>query len=133
MSQLTGLKKFNLKSLLPPHSLRRIKNLAFLGAVDEVSFILCLYFQNIFIFAPRFMGISDSEYFRLQEVYGAASIVCVWPGGWLSDRVENGLLVRISLILSGIAGIMFSIFSSPVFSFFVSGNYFFFYAPLYVL
>ena len=72
---------------------KRIRSLAILGAVDEASFILCLYLQNIFILLPRMLGMADSTYFRLTEIYGVSSVISCIFGGKLADKINNQTLM----------------------------------------
>lgn len=54
------------------------------------------------------LGVTNTELGILNSVFGVFAVICYAPGGWLADRVSPNLLLAISLIGTGLAGIYFS-------------------------
>ena len=65
------------------------------------SDIFYIPMQNAFGFTKTQMGI-------LLSTFGAVSLLAYFPGGWLADRFSPRKLITISLVITAIAGFIFS-------------------------
>jgi sugar phosphate permease len=65
------------------------------------SDIFYIPMQNAFGFTKTQMGI-------LLSTFGAVSLIAYFPGGWLADRFSTRKLITIALVITALAGFVFS-------------------------
>lgn len=58
------------------------------------------------------LQLSNTQLGVLMSIFGVASMISYFPGGWIADRVSPRILISISLWLTGIAGLYFATFPS---------------------
>jgi nitrate/nitrite transporter NarK len=79
------------------------------GAVIYLlPFLRELYYEPL----QRALHINNTQSGMLTSVFGMTSMVTYLIGGWVADRVSPRLLIAMSLILTGLLGLMFATFPS---------------------
>ena len=50
------------------------------------------------------MHLDNTQIGLMGSVFGLASMIFYWPGGWLADRVSPRALITLSLVATGLLG-----------------------------
>ncbi len=58
------------------------------------------------------LGLTNVEFGTLMSAFGVSSMLTYGPGGWLADRLSPRLLISVSMILTGLGGLVFASFPS---------------------
>lgn len=58
------------------------------------------------------LGLSNTQLGVLMSVFGVTAMLSYFPGGWLADRFSPHILIAVSLVSTGIAGLGFATFPS---------------------
>ena len=74
------------------------------GIIFTLPFLQEVYYKPI----AQAFSLSNTEVGSLLSVFGAVSMICYFPGGWLADRVSPRKLITASLLSTGGAGLYFA-------------------------
>ena len=58
------------------------------------------------------LNLTNVEFGTLMTAFGITSMLTYGPGGWLADRYSPRLLITISMIFTGLGGLIFATFPS---------------------
>jgi nitrate/nitrite transporter NarK len=78
------------------------------GIIFMIPFLREVYYIPL----QKALGISNTQLGVLMSVFGAASLITYFPGGWLADRFSARKLITLSMLLSGFSGLYFASFPS---------------------
>ena len=78
------------------------------GIIFFLPFLQELYYRPL----TEALNLTNTEVGSLLSIFGATSLLCYVPGGWLADRVSPRILISASLMMTGISGLYFSTFPS---------------------
>ena len=78
------------------------------GAIYNLPYV----FEFLYIPMQQAMDLSKTQMGALMGVFGAASIVTYFPGGWLADRISPRKLITFAMITTGSGGFYFATFPS---------------------
>lgn len=87
---------------------KRILSLFSLIAAGGIIYVLPYMRQSYHATMIEVLGVTNTELGILNAVFGIFAVICYVPGGWLADRYSPRLLLTISLMGSGLAGVYFS-------------------------
>jgi len=74
------------------------------GIIFMLPYLFMVYaqpMQDAFVF-------SDSQTGKLMGVFGAASLIAYFPGGWMADRFPSKQLISIALLSTGLVGLYYA-------------------------
>ena len=87
-------------------------------------FILCLSAYIVYVLpylrwtyydaVMEASGLNNTQFGLTMSLYGAVSMICYAPGGWLADRFSARKLMALSLVISGLSGLWFATFPGYV-------------------
>jgi nitrate/nitrite transporter NarK len=78
------------------------------GIIFMIPFLREVYYIPL----QKALGISNTQLGVLMSVFGAASLITYFPGGWLADRFSARKLITLSMLVSGFSGLYFASFPS---------------------
>lgn len=78
------------------------------GTIFNVVYIFEIYY----IPTQTALDLSKSQMGVLLGVFGAVSLVCYAPGGWLADRFSSRKLITLAMVITGITGFYYATFPS---------------------
>lgn len=78
------------------------------GIIFLIPFLREVYYIPL----QKALGISNTQLGVLMSVFGAASFITYFPGGWLADRFSARKLITLSMLVSGFSGLYFASFPS---------------------
>lgn len=87
------------------------------GIIFVLPFLFEVYYRPM---ADAF-GLTNTELGRFMSTFGFVSMLAYFPGGWIADRVSPRLLMTVSLLATGAAGLYFSTIPSYAASLAVHG------------
>ena len=92
--------------------------IAFSGGI---IFVLPFLFEVYYRPMTDAFGLTNTELGRFMSTFGSVSMLAYFPGGWIADRVSPRLLMTVSLLATGAAGLYFSTIPSYAASLVVHG------------
>jgi len=101
--------------------IRRWVMMACLCLSGGIIFMLPFLREVYYIPLQKALNLSNTQLGVLMSVFGAASLLTYFPGGWLADRVSSRKLITLSMLATGLAGIYFATFPSYPLSIAVHG------------
>ena len=78
------------------------------GIIFMIPFLREVYYIPL----QKALDISNTQLGVLMSVFGAASLITYFPGGWLADRFSARKLITFSMLVSGFSGLYFASFPS---------------------
>jgi nitrate/nitrite transporter NarK len=78
------------------------------GTIYNVVYL----FEVYYIPTQTALDLSKSEMGMLMGVFGAVSLLCYAPGGWLADRFSSRKLITLAMIITGSSGFYYATFPS---------------------
>jgi nitrate/nitrite transporter NarK len=91
---------------------RRWLVMACLCLSGGIIFLLPFLREVYYIPLQKALGLTNTQLGVLMSVFGAASLLTYFPGGWLADRVSSRKLISFSMLATGLAGFIFASFPS---------------------
>lgn len=92
-----------------------------LCASGGIIYLLPFLREVYYIPLQKALNLTNTQLGVLMTVFGAASMVTYFPGGWLADRFSPRKLMTLALVLTGLAGLYFATFPSYRLSVLVHG------------
>jgi MFS family permease len=77
-----------------------------------IIFMLPFLREVYYIPLQQALHLSNTQLGMLSGVFGATSMICYFPGGWVADRFSPRKLMAASLLATGVAGLCFASFPS---------------------
>ncbi len=74
----------------------------------SVIFWLPLFSDIFYIPMQNAFGFTKTQIGILLSTFGAVSLIAYFPGGWLADRFSPRILITIALVITALAGFVFS-------------------------
>jgi len=78
------------------------------GAIYNVVYV----FEVYYIPTQQAMDLTKSQMGMLLGVFGAVSLACYGPGGWLADRFSSRKLITLAMLVTGGTGFYYATFPS---------------------
>jgi nitrate/nitrite transporter NarK len=78
------------------------------GAIYNVVYV----FEVYYIPTQQAMDLTKSQMGLLLGVFGAVSLACYGPGGWLADRFSSRKLITLAMLVTGGTGFYYATFPS---------------------
>jgi nitrate/nitrite transporter NarK len=76
------------------------------GSIFNLPYV----FEVWYVPMQEAMNLSKTQMGVLMGVFGAASLIAYFPGGWLADRLSPRKLITVSMIATGVGGLFFATF-----------------------
>ena len=93
-------------------SFKRWLVMACLGMSGGLIYLLPFLREVYYLPLQKALHLSNTQLGVLMSVFGAASLITYFPGGWLADRYSPRKLMTFSLLMTGFAGLYFASFPS---------------------
>lgn len=93
-------------------AIRRWLEMTCLALSGGIIFMLPFLREVYYIPLQQALRISNTQLGWLSGIFGATSMICYFPGGWLADRFSPRKLMALSLWATGTAGLCFAAFPS---------------------
>ena len=74
----------------------------------SVIFWLPLFSDIFYIPMQNAFGFTKTQMGLLLSTFGAVSLIAYFPGGWLADRFSPRKLITTALVITALAGFVFS-------------------------
>jgi len=78
------------------------------GTIYNVVYV----FEVYYIPTQQALDLTKSQMGMLMGVFGAASLACYGPGGWLADRFSSRKLITLAMLVTGGTGFYYATFPS---------------------
>lgn len=78
------------------------------GTIYNVVYV----FEVYYIPTQQALDLTKSQMGMLMGVFGAASLACYGPGGWLADRFSSRKLITLAMLVTGGTGFYYASFPS---------------------
>jgi len=93
-------------------AIRRWLVMTCLALSGGIIFMLPFLREVYYIPLQQALRVSNTQLGLLSGIFGATSMICYFPGGWLADRFSPRKLMALSLWATGAAGLCFAAFPS---------------------
>ncbi|KUK32443.1 MAG: Transporter, major facilitator family [Thermoanaerobacterales bacterium 50_218] len=74
------------------------------GIIYLLPYLRSTYYQTL----QEALGVTNTELGLIQSVFGILTILCYFPGGWLADKVSPRILLTVSFVGTGLAGLYYA-------------------------
>lgn len=74
------------------------------GIIYLLPYLRSTYYETL----QLALGVSNTKLGVIQSVFGILTILCYFPGGWLADRVSPRILLTVSFVGTGLAGLYYA-------------------------
>ncbi len=74
------------------------------GIIYLLPYLRSTYYETL----QQALGVSNTKLGIIQSIFGILTILCYFPGGWLADRVSPRILLTISFVGTGLAGLYYA-------------------------
>lgn len=74
------------------------------GIIYLLPYLRSTYYETL----QQALGVSNTKLGIIQSIFGILTILCYFPGGWLADRVSPKILLTISFVGTGLAGLYYA-------------------------
>jgi predicted MFS family arabinose efflux permease len=92
--------------------LRRWLIMACLCLSGGIIFMIPFLHEVYYIPLQKALDITNTQLALMISVFGFASLLTYFPGGWLADRISARKLITLAMLLSGFSGLYFASFPS---------------------
>jgi nitrate/nitrite transporter NarK len=92
--------------------LRRRLIMACLSLSGGIIFMIPFLHEVYYIPLQKALDMTNTQLGVMISVFGAASLLTYFPGGWLADRFSARKLITLSMLASGFSGLYFATFPS---------------------